>query len=78
MLRYIGNYSFLKLAFYDVLLCPFGFFAVGTNTIDTVRKLPLFVTVLGSGSAATANVYEVSKPRVESWNTERNGIGYFL
>ena len=41
------------------------FFAVGTNTIDTV-KLPLFVTVLGSGSAATANVYEVSEPRVES------------
>ena len=42
-------------------------FAVGTNTIDTVRKLPLFVTVLGSGSAATANVYEVSEPRVETW-----------
>ena len=42
------------------------FFAVGTNTIDTVRKLPLFVTVLGSGSTATANVYEVSEPRVES------------
>ena len=41
-------------------------FAVGTNTIDTVRKLPLFVTVLGSGSAATANVYEVSEPRVET------------
>ena len=43
-----------------------GFFAVGTNTIDTVRKLPLFATVLGSGSAATANVYEVSEPSVES------------
>ena len=51
--------------FYDVLLSPF-FFAVGSNTIDTVRKLSLFVTVLGSGSAATANVYEVSKPRIES------------
>ena len=37
------------------------FFAIGTKTIDTVRKLPLFVTVLGSGSAATANVYEVSE-----------------
>ena len=44
-----------------------GFFAVGTNAIDTVIKLPLFVTVLGSGSAATTNVYEVSKPRVKSW-----------
>jgi hypothetical protein len=61
-LRYIGNYPFLKLAFYDVLLCPFWFFC----TIDKVRKLPLFVNVLGSGSAATANVYEVSEPRVES------------
>ena len=44
-----------------------GFFAAGTNTIDTVRKLPLFVTVLGSDSAATANVYKVSEPRVESY-----------
>ena len=44
-----------------------GFFAAGTNTIDTVRKLPLFVPVLGSGSAATANIYEFSEPRVESW-----------
>ena len=42
------------------------FFAIGTKTIDTVRKLPLFVTVLGSGSAATANVCEVSELRVES------------
>ena len=25
------------------------------------------MTVLGSGSAATANVYEVSEPRAESW-----------
>ena len=44
-----------------------GFFAIGIKTIDTVRKLSLFVTVLGSGSAATANVFEVSEPRVESW-----------
>jgi hypothetical protein len=67
MLRYIGNYSFLKLAFYDVFFMSICFvFAVGTNTIDTVRKLILFVTVLGSGSAATANVYEVSEPRVET------------
>ena len=41
------------------------FFAAGTKT--TVRKLPLFMTVFGSGSAATANVYEVSEPRVETW-----------
>ena len=33
----------------------------------SVIKSPLFVTVLGSGSAATANVYEVSEPRAESW-----------
>ena len=33
-----------------------------------VKKSPLFVTVLGSGSAATANVYEVSEPRAESWS----------
>ena len=31
------------------------------------RVIKVFVTVLGSGSAATANVSEVSKPRVESW-----------
>ena len=62
MLRYIGNYSFLKLAFYVHL----RFFHVGTKKVDTVRKSPLFVTVLGSGSAATANVYEVSEPRAES------------
>ena len=68
MLRYIGNYSFSKLAFYDALLYPFGYFCLGTKKIDTVRKSPLFVTVLGSGSAAKANVYEVSEPRVESWN----------
>ena len=40
--------------------------SIGTITIYTVRKSPLFVTVLGSGSAATANVFEVSEPRVES------------
>ena len=57
---------FFKLAFYDVLLWPFGFFYVRTKTNDSVRKSPLFVTVLGSGSAAKANVYEVSEPRVES------------
>ena len=43
------------------------FFAIGTKTIDTVRKSPLFATVLGSGSTAIANVYEVSEPRAESW-----------
>ena len=42
------------------------FFAIGTKTIDTVRKSPLFATVLGSGSTAIANVYEVSEPRAES------------
>ena len=31
------------------------------------RVIKVFVTVLGSDSAATANVSEVSKPRVESW-----------
>ena len=67
MLRYNGNYSFLKLAFYDVLLYSFGFFCYRKKKLLTVRKLPLSVTVIGSGSAATANVYEVSEPRVESW-----------
>ena len=57
---------FFKLAFYDVLLCPFVFFYVRTKINDSVKKSPLFVTVPRSGSAVTANVYEVSEPRVES------------
>ena len=32
MLRYIGNYSFLKLAFYEVFfIFVWGFFVVGKN-----------------------------------------------
>ena len=67
---YISNHFFLKLAFlysFSTYIRLVWFFFATYKNYFTVRKLPLFVTVLGSGSSATANVCEVSEPRAESW-----------
>ena len=70
VLGYISNHFFLKLAFlysFSTYIRLVWFFFATYKNYFTVRKLPLFVTVLGSGSSATANVCEVSEPRAESW-----------
>ena len=69
VLGYIGNHFFLKLAFlysFSTYIRLVWFFFATYKNYFTVRKLPLFVTVLGSGSSATANVCEVSEARAES------------